>query len=116
MWSSVPDRAGALPIRIAASGKPHASPVRLHPVFRSRPSDAQVNPLLDTLQTYPFEKLRVLFKDVTPKAGLRPISFGIGEPKHPTPAVIRDAVVASIATSSAMQSEEAAEAEGSAEA
>jgi N-succinyldiaminopimelate aminotransferase len=55
-----------------------------------------VNPLLDTLQTYPFEKLRVLFKDVTPKAGLRPISFGIGEPKHPTPALIRDAVVAAL--------------------
>ena len=55
-----------------------------------------MNPLLDTLQTYPFEKLRVLFKDVTPKAGLRPISFGIGEPKHPTPALVRDAVVASL--------------------
>jgi N-succinyldiaminopimelate aminotransferase len=55
-----------------------------------------VNPLLDTLQPYPFEKLRILFKDVTPKAGLRPISFGIGEPKHPTPAVIRDAIVASL--------------------
>nr|WP_233865723.1 succinyldiaminopimelate transaminase [Paraburkholderia adhaesiva] len=59
-------------------------------------SDAQVNPLLDTLQTYPFEKLRALFKDVTPKAGLRPISLGIGEPKHPTPALIRDAVIASL--------------------
>ncbi|MFC5427771.1 succinyldiaminopimelate transaminase [Paraburkholderia denitrificans] len=55
-----------------------------------------MNPLLDTLQTYPFEKLRALFKDVTPKAGLRPISLGIGEPKHPTPALIRDAVVASL--------------------
>jgi N-succinyldiaminopimelate aminotransferase len=55
-----------------------------------------VNPLLDTLQPYPFEKLRALFADVTPKAGLRPISFGIGEPKHPTPALIRDAVVASL--------------------
>jgi len=55
-----------------------------------------VNPLLDTLQTYPFEKLRALFKDVTPKAGLRPISLGIGEPKHPTPSLIRDAVVASL--------------------
>ncbi|WP_028224696.1 succinyldiaminopimelate transaminase [Paraburkholderia ferrariae] len=55
-----------------------------------------MNPLLDTLQPYPFEKLRALFKDVTPKAGLRAISFGIGEPKHPTPALIRDAVVASL--------------------
>ncbi len=55
-----------------------------------------VNPLLDTLQSYPFEKLRALFKDVAPNAGLRHISFGIGEPKHPTPALIRDAIVASL--------------------
>jgi N-succinyldiaminopimelate aminotransferase len=55
-----------------------------------------VNPLLDSLQTYPFEKLRALFKDVTPPAALPHISFGIGEPKHPTPALIRDAVIASL--------------------
>jgi N-succinyldiaminopimelate aminotransferase len=55
-----------------------------------------VNPLLDSLQPYPFEKLRVLFEDVTPPAGLAHISFGIGEPKHPTPALIRDAVIASL--------------------
>ncbi|CAH2906671.1 MAG: N-succinyl-L,L-diaminopimelate aminotransferase (EC, type 2 [uncultured Paraburkholderia sp.] len=47
-------------------------------------------------QPYPFEKLRALFKDVTPAAGLAHISFGIGEPKHPTPALIRDAVIASL--------------------
>ena len=57
-----------------------------------------VNPLLDRLQPYPFEKLRALFKDVTPNAGLPAISFGIGEPKHPTPALIREAVVASLDT------------------
>jgi N-succinyldiaminopimelate aminotransferase len=55
-----------------------------------------VNPLLDSLQPYPFEKLRALLKDATPPAGLPHISFGIGEPKHPTPALIRDAVVASL--------------------
>ena len=52
-----------------------------------------MNPLLDKLQTYPFEKLRELFAGVTPAAALKPISFGIGEPKHPTPALIKDAVV-----------------------
>lgn len=52
-----------------------------------------VNPLLKKLQPYPFEKLRVLFKGVEPRAGFTPISFGIGEPKHPTPALIRDAVI-----------------------
>jgi N-succinyldiaminopimelate aminotransferase len=55
-----------------------------------------VNPLLDSLQPYPFEKLRVLFKDVTPPSGLAHISFGIGEPKHPTPPLIRDAVIDSL--------------------
>ena len=55
-----------------------------------------MNPLLDTLQSYPFEKLRLLFMDVTPPANLSHISFGIGEPKHPTPALIRDAVIASL--------------------
>ncbi|GAB7523804.1 succinyldiaminopimelate transaminase [Paraburkholderia sp. 2C] len=55
-----------------------------------------MNPLLDSLQPYPFEKLRLLFKDVTPPAGIKPISFGIGEPKHPTPALVRDAVIASL--------------------
>ncbi|MCP1117632.1 succinyldiaminopimelate transaminase [Robbsia andropogonis] len=47
-----------------------------------------VNPLLQKLQPYPFEKLRLLFRDVVPPATLKPISFGIGEPKHPTPPFI----------------------------
>jgi N-succinyldiaminopimelate aminotransferase len=55
-----------------------------------------VNPLLNSLQSYPFEKLRVLFDGVTPPANLSHISFGIGEPKHPTPPLIRDAVIASL--------------------
>jgi N-succinyldiaminopimelate aminotransferase len=48
-----------------------------------------VNPLLDKLQPYPFEKLRQLFAGVTPNAGYSPISLGIGEPKHPTPEFIK---------------------------
>jgi N-succinyldiaminopimelate aminotransferase len=53
-----------------------------------------VNPRLDLLQPYPFEKLRVLTQGVTPPAQLRAISLGIGEPKHPTPQFIRDALTA----------------------
>ena len=52
-----------------------------------------MNPLLQKLQPYPFEKLLALFKGVTPRAEFTPISFGIGEPKHATPTLIRDAVV-----------------------
>lgn len=51
-----------------------------------------VNPLLDKLQPYPFEKLKKLFADVTPDPAYRPISLGIGEPKHPTPAFIKQAL------------------------
>jgi N-succinyldiaminopimelate aminotransferase len=52
-----------------------------------------VNPLLDQLQPYPFEKLRRLFADVPPNPAYKPISLGIGEPKHPTPAFIKQALV-----------------------
>jgi N-succinyldiaminopimelate aminotransferase len=51
-----------------------------------------MNPLLAKLQPYPFERLRQLFAGVVPNADYRPISLGIGEPKHPTPAFIRDAL------------------------
>lgn len=58
-------------------------------------SELFVNPLLDRLQPYPFEKLRLLFSDVTP-ASLKPISLGIGEPKHPTPSFIRSVLADSL--------------------
>jgi N-succinyldiaminopimelate aminotransferase len=51
-----------------------------------------VNPYLDKLHPYPFEKLRQLFAGVTPNPDYAPISLGIGEPKHPTPAFIQKAL------------------------
>jgi len=51
-----------------------------------------VNPHLDRLQTYPFQKLTALLAGAAPKAGLRPIPLYIGEPKHPTPAFIKQAL------------------------
>ncbi|MDO5087538.1 MAG: succinyldiaminopimelate transaminase [Comamonadaceae bacterium] len=51
-----------------------------------------MNPLLSRLQPYPFERLRQLFAGVTPPAHLPPISLGIGEPRHATPAFIRQAL------------------------
>ena len=56
-----------------------------------------MNPLLDKLQPYPFEKLRRLFADVTPDRAHRPISLGIGEPKPPTPAFIQQALANNLA-------------------
>lgn len=57
-----------------------------------------MNPLLAHLQPYPFERLRQLFAGVTPDPGHRPISLGIGEPKHPTPPFIKQALAAAIET------------------
>jgi len=53
-----------------------------------------MNPLLARLHPYPFERLRALTRDVTPNPALRPISLGIGEPRHPTPRLIEEALVA----------------------
>ena len=55
-----------------------------------------MNPLLDKLQPYPFEKLRQLFAGITPDPAYRPISLGIGEPKHPTPAFIQQTLAGSL--------------------
>jgi N-succinyldiaminopimelate aminotransferase len=51
-----------------------------------------MNPLLDKLHPYPFEKLRLLFEQVTPASEYKAISLGMGEPKHPTPKFIEQAL------------------------
>jgi N-succinyldiaminopimelate aminotransferase len=56
-----------------------------------------MNPLLSHLQPYPFERLRQLFVGVTPNPAYSPISLGIGEPKHPTPEFIKQALASSLA-------------------
>ena len=50
-----------------------------------------MNPNLSLLQAYPFERLRKLFATVAPNPAYRPISLGIGEPRHATPALIQAA-------------------------
>ncbi|MFC3686114.1 succinyldiaminopimelate transaminase [Hydrogenophaga luteola] len=57
-----------------------------------------MNPHLSLLQPYPFERLRRLFAGVTPNPDLRPISLGIGEPKHATPQMLKDALAAALDT------------------
>jgi N-succinyldiaminopimelate aminotransferase len=54
-----------------------------------------MNPLLSRLQPYPFERLKKLFDGVSPNPAYRPISLGIGEPKHATPRLVTDALNAS---------------------
>ena len=55
-----------------------------------------MNPELQLLQPYPFQKLAKLFGEVTPNAALKPISLHIGEPKHATPTFIKDALVSGL--------------------
>ncbi len=54
-----------------------------------------MNPLLSRLQPYPFERLRQLHAGVTPNPAYTPISLGIGEPRHATPQLVKDAISAS---------------------
>ncbi|MDA8128734.1 MAG: succinyldiaminopimelate transaminase [Betaproteobacteria bacterium] len=55
-----------------------------------------MNPRLDQLHPYPFQRLRELFAGVTPNPELRPVNLSIGEPRHPTPQFIKDALVAGL--------------------
>lgn len=55
-----------------------------------------MNPLLERLRPYPFERLRALLADCTPPAHLEPIDLSIGEPRHATPQLLLDALVAAL--------------------
>lgn len=53
-----------------------------------------MNPDMDQLQPYPFEKLAALKTGITPSTALEHIALSIGEPKHPTPGFITEALLA----------------------
>lgn len=55
-----------------------------------------MNSRLDLLKPYPFEKLRAMLAGIEPPAGLRHINLGVGEPQHPTPALIKEALAANL--------------------
>jgi N-succinyldiaminopimelate aminotransferase len=55
-----------------------------------------MNPDLNKLQAYPFQKLAKLFGEVTPNSALKAISLHIGEPKHATPSFIKEALIAGL--------------------
>ena len=55
-----------------------------------------VNPHLAELQPYPFERLRRLLDGIAPPAGRKPVMLSIGEPKHPTPELIRNALIGAL--------------------
>ena len=55
-----------------------------------------MNPNLNLLQPYPFQRLRDLFAGITPNPAFSNINLSIGEPKHATPTIIKDALVANL--------------------
>lgn len=55
-----------------------------------------MNPNLNNLHPYPFQKLRDLFAGITPNPVFKPINLSIGEPKHATPEFIKLALTANL--------------------
>lgn len=51
-----------------------------------------MNPNLNLLQPYPFQRLRDLFQGVTPNPAFNHVNLSIGEPKHATPTIISEAL------------------------
>lgn len=55
-----------------------------------------LNPRLDTLQTYPFQKLATLVAGIPERNDLPRVNLSIGEPRHTTPALIGEALTAGL--------------------
>ena len=55
-----------------------------------------MNSHLNQLHPYPFARLREAMQSITPPDGISEIPLYIGEPKHPTPAVLTDALIAAL--------------------
>lgn len=56
-----------------------------------------MNKNLNLLQPYPFQRLRALFDGITPNTQYDHVNLSIGEPKHPTPIGIKQALIDNIA-------------------
>ena len=52
-----------------------------------------MNPDLEKLQSYPFQKLTTLLQGAAPNPNLSPIALFIGEPRHPTPSFIKQSLI-----------------------
>ncbi len=55
-----------------------------------------MNPDLDSLQPYPFEKLAALKSGIVPPARQHPINLAIGEPRHMPPAFVAETLIAQL--------------------
>src|SRR6185503_13457714 len=76
--------------RAARRGRGHAPPAET--LRHARSARRRVNPRLDQLTAYPFERLARLKAGITPPPALPHIAMSIGEPKHAPPAFVVDAM------------------------
>lgn len=58
-----------------------------------------LNPLLDRLTDYPFDRLRTLLDGITPPAERRPLVLSVGEPRHPPPPLVAETLAQNAADS-----------------
>src|SRR5438105_15648325 len=56
-----------------------------------------MNPHTAKHETYPIDRLQMLNHRNAPPASLRSVNLQIGEPKYPTPALIKDALAGALA-------------------
>src|SRR3954469_17421728 len=76
------------------SGRPsNQSTARWYRGSRQQVPWPRMNPRLDRLQPYPFERLRALLAGVS-HPSLSPIRLSIGEPQHATPDLVRATLIA----------------------
>ena len=57
-----------------------------------------MNPGFQKLEPYPFERLTTLCRDLPENRSLEAINLSIGEPQHPTPLFIHEALTAALST------------------
>ena len=53
-----------------------------------------INPRLDLLPDYPFQRLRDLLNPLAPPAGVEPVLMSLGEPQHAYPALVAEVMAA----------------------
>ncbi len=51
-----------------------------------------LNPLLQLLSEYPFDRLRALLGGIEPPSGMAPMVLSVGEPRHATPPLVHEVV------------------------
>src|ERR1017187_3862881 len=84
------------PHTVAPNSRPQVANAGCFVALSINSYNVRMNPNLNKLQPYPFQKLRELFHGIQPNASLTPVNLSIGEPKHATPAFIKEALAANL--------------------